>query len=166
MFVSKLVTEDDVILDLSGDTLDDAIREVVDLAYQNGYIKNKRKVAEVVLEKERMRPTLVSDEVVVPHIASDEFKKERVLFARSRKGIPVNGKNVRFLFFVGVPKKKKGRMFDIISDISMAVKDKEFVSSLRAARNIDDVLFALQQKRLPVFTRLKRRLARIQAALA
>ncbi len=166
MALTRAITEDDVILDIRAERLEEALDRILSLAQENGYLENKDEILREVLRKERVKPTILNGEVLVPHIASDEFKKEVVIFGRSRSGVPLDDETrVRYFFFVGVPKKKRSRMFDIISEISFAVKDKDFLANLRLARNIDDVLFAIQQKRMPLISKLRRKLARLQAAV-
>ncbi len=166
MLFVKNITEDDVILDLKASNIDEAIKKLIDLAEENGYIKNKEEVLNRVLHREKIKPTLFEGEVLAPHIASDLVQREAVIFGRSRVGIPLDGNKVRYMFFVAVPSNKKGRMFDMLSEIAFVAKDKKFLAELKAARNIDDILFALQHKRIPLVVKLKRKLARLQAAFA
>ena len=166
MLFVKNITEDNIILDLKVSNIEEAIRKLVDLAEENGYIEDKEEVLNRVLHKEKIKPTLFEKEVLAPHIASDLVKKEAVIFGRSRIGIPVDGCKVKYMFLVAVPSKKRGKMFDMLSEIAFASKDKEFLGELKTARNIDDILFALQHKRMPLIAKLKRKLAKLQAAFA
>ena len=167
MNFTKAITEDDVIPDLRVENLEEAIEEILDLAAENGYVKDKKdKLLRLIVEREKVKPTLLEDKVLVPHIASNDFKREVVIYGRSRSGVRLDDTNrIKHFFFIGVPKRKKAKMFSMISELAIVVsKDKEFLTNLGIARNIDDMLLAIQEKKLPAFTKLRLRFAKLQAS--
>ena len=167
MIYTKLLNEDNVIVELRGKSFEDAIREIISYIEETGKIKDPEKLYNDIIEREKISPTILENNAVMPHACTKAVSEKVVAFARSRAGIPiVDGKYGKFFFFVAVPPHERKKLFDMMSEINYLVKDKELLGEILAARNIDDILYAFHEKRMPLLLELRRKLVRLQKAFA
>jgi Kef-type K+ transport system membrane component KefB/mannitol/fructose-specific phosphotransferase system IIA component (Ntr-type) len=147
--------------ELHATTPNDAIAELV-RALGSLLAGRKREARDAVLERERVAPTGLGDEVAIPHAQVDGLDRPLLAFGRSPGGIDFDapdGKPSRFIFLLLIPPNAYDREVRILASIARATFDRRAREELVAASGIEEVtrVLAHSAKRTRESTRPPRR---------
>ena len=125
----------------------------------------KRLARDAALERERVAPTGLGDEVAVPHAAVDGLERPLLVLGRAPRGIDFDapdGRLARIIFLLLIPPKAYEEEVRILASIARSTYDARAREELVAATGIDEVVRVLAQsaKRTRESTRPKKRVAR------
>jgi Kef-type K+ transport system membrane component KefB/mannitol/fructose-specific phosphotransferase system IIA component (Ntr-type) len=108
----------------------------------------KRQARDAVLERERVAPTGLGDEVAIPHAAVEGLKRPQLALGRAPHGIDFDapdGKPARFVFLLLIPPKAYEDEVRILASIARATFDGRAREELAAANDLEEVTVVLAQ---------------------
>lgn len=108
---------------------DAALKELVDVLFQNGKVKDVDSFYQAVLDREELVSTGVGMQVAIPHAKKDTFKdffiavgiqKENPIEWHSLDKVPV-----RLVFLIGGPENQQTKYLKILSSLTQVIKDEK-----------------------------------------
>jgi fructose-specific phosphotransferase system IIA component len=146
MKLSKFCDESLITFDLSADSKDAAIEELVDLAAGSNMIKDRGQLLSDVKERENLVTTGVGYGVAFPHAKTRSAKGIVITFGLSRKGIDFDAmdhKPVHLLFLIAAPEDAIGAHLNVMARLSYLMKSEENREKLKSVTSPADVLALL-----------------------
>lgn len=127
------------------------IRELVDLLYKAGSIKEKEKLTKILMNREALGSTGIGQGVGIPHGKSDGVKELVAAFGLSHKGInfdSLDGEPVYIFFLLVAPEDSAGPHLKALARISRLLKEKVFRESLKQCRDEKSILRLIEDEDL------------------
>jgi len=147
--ITRLITPETIILQLSGKTRDSVLRELVErIPELRSRPEAQTTLLRALQDRESLHSTGVGDGVALPHARSalaNLVSEPTVVFGRNPTGIPfdsIDGQDVR-LFFLIVTSKVTEHL-QILARISRLLHRQPLRESLLAAKTITETLTAIQ----------------------
>jgi PTS system nitrogen regulatory IIA component len=139
--------EDDVIsFNLKGQTKDQVIAELVDLAANSQMVKNKDELLKAVLEREKLVTTGVGYGVAFPHAKTRAVKGIVIAFGRKNEGVDFDAmdrKSVYLFFLIAAPEDAIGAHLNVMAKLSYLMKSDKNRQKLMKAKYKEDLIEVL-----------------------
>jgi len=129
--------------ELAADTKTEVLSSLVDLLYENNKIKNKDKVLQILLERERLGSTGIGAGIAIPHGKYNDIETLVAAFGRSKKGVDFEAEDKKpvFLFFLFLaPENAAALHLRILARISRLLKRDSFREKLIQAEDAQDIM--------------------------
>lgn len=126
-----------------------AIRELVDLLFKAGGIKDKEELINTLLAREALGSTGIGQGIGIPHGKSNKVKGLVAAFGLSRKGVKfdsLDGEPVYIFFLLVAPEESAGPHLKALARISRFLKDKYFRDLLKEAKDEKEILKILKEE--------------------
>ncbi len=147
MLLTEIITEEDIIYDLSAGSKEEAIREFAAFFVKRGKYPDEDKVFNTLYEREKLGSTGIGGGVAIPHGKLPDIGDVMGIFARSKNGIEfdsLDGKPVHLFFVLIAPESSPGKHLRAMAKISKMVKDAKFREKLIKCQ--DHELYELLRK--------------------
>jgi len=141
MKLHELLLPGGVKLDLGEKKKKRVIEELVGLLEPAG-IEDHEKLAEKILEREKMTSTGIGHGVAIPHVLSDAVDRTVMVLGRSIAGIPfdaVDKKPVHLFFLIVGPASSTPEHLKILSKLSRMVTEQDFREHLVKAEDETEI---------------------------
>lgn len=118
----------DLITFLNADSRDAALKELIAKAKESGHLKDSQIFFDALIERERIISTGIGMGVAIPHAKLDAYEEFFIVIGILQKGVEWNSLDrapVRLIFMVGGPDDKQTEYLQILSSLTMAIKDEE-----------------------------------------
>ncbi len=141
--LSNLLKENLIELDLKGETKAEIIDELVGIVGKAGKVRNRKALADGLMEREKLGSTAIGNGVAVPHAKIDGIKQTILAFGRSANGVDFNsldGEKTHLFFMLISPKEDIGAHLKILAKISHLIKDRFMVGLFKKAKSKKEVL--------------------------
>lgn len=105
---------------------DEAIAEIVDTAHTQGFLQDKELFVKAIFEREKIVSTGIGLGVAIPHAKLANVDDFFIAVACLKNGVEWNamdGQPVRIVFLIGGPDDKQTEYLQILSGLTMAIKD-------------------------------------------
>lgn len=133
-----------LILFLDVDTRDEAIDQLVDVLDQTGHLPQKEVFRRAIFHREQLVSTGIGTGVAIPHAKLKNLTDFFIAVGIQRKkGIDWNALDkapVRLIFMIGGPEDKQTEYLQILSLLTLAIRDIEMRKKLLSAQNAEEVL--------------------------
>ena len=129
MRIEDVLKESCIIAELEGRDKRSVIYELARVLKNAGLIEDIDKVAEVLLERERLGSTGIGDGVAIPHGKMKGLKTILCAFGRSKEGVEfdaVDGKPVHLFFLLIAPEDAASLHLKMLSRVSRLFRDPSF----------------------------------------
>lgn len=149
MQIMDFLSADAIKLSLESKNKKDAIKELVDVLFKSGKIKDKKKMVQTLLEREELGSTGIGQGIAIPHGKSDTVSDLAAAFGLSQDGISfdsLDGEPVNIFFMLVAPEGAAGAHLKALARISSLLKDKYFRKSLLSAKTPEDVIKIIQEE--------------------
>ena len=149
MQILDFLSVDAIKLSLESKTKKDAIKEMVELLFKSGKVKDKKKMLQTLMEREELGSTGIGQGIAIPHGKSDTVSDLAAAFGVSQEGISfdsLDGEPVNIFFLLVAPEGAAGAHLKALARISSLLKDKYFRKSLVAAKTPDEVIKIIQEE--------------------
>lgn len=113
---------------LKATTRDSALKILIELVYQQGLLEDKNFFYESIIEREKIVSTGIGMGVAIPHAKLLGYDDFFIAIGILEKGIDWNaldGAPVRIIFMIGGPENKQTEYLQILSNLTMAIKDEQ-----------------------------------------
>jgi PTS system nitrogen regulatory IIA component len=149
MQIMDFLSADAIKLSLESKNKKDAIKELVEVLFKSGKIKDKKKMVQTLLEREELGSTGIGQGIAIPHGKSDTVSDLAAAFGLSQDGISfdsLDGEPVNIFFMLVAPEGAAGAHLKALARISSLLKDKYFRKSLLGAKTPEDVIKIIQEE--------------------
>ncbi|KPK42323.1 MAG: PTS fructose transporter subunit IIA [Omnitrophica WOR_2 bacterium SM23_29] len=126
-----------------------AIKELVDLLYRAGSIKDKEKLLKILVSREALGSTGIGQGVGIPHGKCDGVKELVAAFGLSQKGVnfdSLDGEPVYIFFLLVAPEDSAGPHLKALARISRILKDKIFRETLKQCKDEKTILKLIEEE--------------------
>lgn len=107
---------------------DEALDNMVENLLNKGKITNKEAFLQALLDRERIVSTGIGMGVAIPHAKFAAYDDFFISIGLLKQGVPwgsLDGAPVRIIFMIGGPDDKQTEYLQILSAITIAIKDEE-----------------------------------------
>ncbi len=124
------------------------IKELVDLFYKAGKVKDREKAIEGIMEREEKSSTGLEKGVAVPHAKTLAVKKLIMAIGISKKGIDFNaidGEKSHLFFLLLSPPDSAGPHVAALASIARLLTPSEIRENLKKALTADDIINIIRE---------------------
>jgi mannitol/fructose-specific phosphotransferase system IIA component (Ntr-type) len=143
MQLAQFLDQEHVILDTQSKERFSCLEEIFESVATDGYLRNKVKAFDDLVEREQLASTAIGDGIAIPHVFTDEARRPLLVMARSKDGIgfeSLDGAPVHLIFVAMAPRKDKDLFINILYHLVRFLKVRENFEALMQAEDISDVL--------------------------
>ena len=156
--LSDFMRNELVLLDLSSDKKEDAIKELISPVIKEGFTNSKDTLHKAILEREARGSTAIGNGVAIPHAETPSIKEKIIVFGRSKKGInfdAIDNKPVNLFFMIISPNREVCPHLKTLATISRLLKNKAFRDDLMSATSSEDIIKLIAMEEKPPVERRK-----------
>jgi PTS system nitrogen regulatory IIA component len=142
MKISDLLDKRMIIPQLSSNSKDGALRELVRVLARVEREVDEDRMMEILLERESLGSTGIGEGVAIPHGKSKEVKKLLASFGRSLPGLDfqsMDGKPTHLFFLLVAPENSAGIHLKALARISRLMKDQAFRKRLMEVGSAEEI---------------------------
>lgn len=137
------LSPDLVICDMTANTKDEAILELVDLISTSDSIADKQLLLDDILQREEMMSTGMEHGIAFPHAKSDGVKRLTVAIGRKKSGIEFDSLDnlpAHIFVLIASPKDETSPHLQVLSAVSGVLSQEENRNKIMEARNAEEIL--------------------------
>ncbi len=143
MKLSDLMQKELVLLDLSSEKKEDAVKELISPIIKKGLALSEETLSKAILDREARGSTAIGNGVAIPHAETSSIKEKIIVFGRSKKGInfdAVDNNPVHLFFMIISPSREICPHLKTLARISRLLKNKAFRDDLMSAKSSEDII--------------------------
>ncbi len=128
---------------LSLKTRDEVILALVNLLADAGKIKNKESFYQAIIDREKIVTTGIGMGVAIPHAKLPDFDDFFMGIGILNQGVDwgaLDGSPVRLIFMIGGPDDKQTEYLQILSALTLALKDEERRKKLLSSDTPENII--------------------------
>ena len=151
MKITSILTEDLIKVNIPGETKEDVINAIIDLAASSQKIKDVDKVRQAIFEREKIMSTGVGKGFAIPHGKTDAVTDIVAAFGVTENPIDyqsLDHEPVRLLFLLIGKDSLVGAHIKLLSRISRLMNKEELRSRLLQADNSAEILQILKEEEM------------------
>lgn len=136
-------------LELKSRKKKELVKEMVDLLFQAGKIKEKEKVEESMMEREKKGSSGIGEGVAIPHIMSSKVSQTLIAFGQSKKGInfaSIDGKPIYLVFLLVGPASDAMLHLKILAKLCRFLHNSLFKQALLKANSREEIIQAFTEE--------------------
>ncbi len=129
--IHELLNKDQIILNLSGATKEDILKEFIASGHTLKLIDDEKEFFNRILELENLGSSALEKGIAIPHLRDNFVKNLFLLIGITRSGVDfdsIDGESSRIIFFIGAKKNDKAYL-PLLSRISRMCSYKEIRES-------------------------------------
>jgi fructose PTS system EIIA component len=131
-------------LNVKANNKEDLLKEISQLAFQNGRITDANKFLSDMKKREEQGPTAFGSLIAIPHGKSTTVKEPFLGFIRPEKSIDWGDEEVKLIFFIGVDYEGAKKLhLEIVAAISRKLIEDDFRDELLKVNSENEVLTIL-----------------------
>jgi PTS system nitrogen regulatory IIA component len=131
------------VISLDVDDRDGALKKLVDVLDIQGKLKDKDAFYHAIVEREKIVSTGIGMGVAVPHAKLPGYETFFIAIGVHQKGISwdsIDGMPVRVVFMIGGPDDKQAEYLQLLSRLTLAIKDEEKRKKMLHLRTAEDII--------------------------
>jgi len=146
MRLTDILLTDHIVLPLSTEQRDPAIKEMIEVLNKQGVINESEQAYSAVLEREKLMTTGVGNGIAIPHCKDKSCPNFAVALGIQPKGIKfesIDKKDVKIVFLLVGPENNPGMHIKLLSRISRLMSNEELrqnVLKCKDAQKIRDLI--------------------------
>lgn len=128
-----ILTSDCINLNISGNTPYSILKSLADMAFTRGFVSDKNRFLQTLLQREKLHSTGFGSGIAVPHGKSPVVKSPFVLFARRENPVDwqaADGEPVNGWICIGVPQEGEENQVRMIGALCRKIIHADFISQL------------------------------------
>ena len=129
--------------DLSGNTKEEVIKELVSLVYDANLIGNPEKVSKLVIDREELHPTGIGRKTAVPHARIENIDRVIVAAGIHNKGIDFksrDGSKANVIFLMLAPEDDTTLYLQTLSSLAMLLMIGDLSDKLIECKSGDEFI--------------------------
>ena len=155
MYLSELLNEESILLDLRARDKESCIKELVQLLESAHHINTKGEILSKVLQRESMMSTGIGNGVAIPHGKTRQLDRLVAACGVARAGIEfdaMDGEPARLFILLVSPENLRGPHVKALANVSRLLKEESVRASLEGCdspREFLEILQTSEQQYLP-----------------
>jgi fructose PTS system EIIBC or EIIC component len=144
--LSRFIDDKLISFDLKGNTKEEIIGELVELASTSELVKNKDELLKAVLDREKLVTTGVGYNVAFPHAKTKSVRGVVIAFGRKNEGVDfeaMDRKPVNLFFLIAAPEDAIGAHLNVMAKLSFLMKNEKNRQRLLKAKYKEDLIEVL-----------------------
>lgn len=132
-----------LIIFLEDKTRDAAIKKLVDNAALAGKIEDKDAFYQAIIEREKIVSTGIGMGVAIPHAKLAAYDNFFIAIGILKNGVEWKASDhapVRFVFLIGGPDDKQTEYLQLLSNLTLAIKDETMRKKMLAAHSAEAIM--------------------------
>jgi nitrogen PTS system EIIA component len=128
---------------LNSNNRDESLFSLVEVLHQNGKVKNAQAFYQAIIDREKVVSTGIGMGVAIPHAKLADYDDFFIAIGILSKGIDWNaldGAPVRLIFMIGGPDDKQTEYLQILSKLTLAIKDEQRRKKLLTLNSPPDII--------------------------
>jgi PTS system nitrogen regulatory IIA component len=128
---------------LNANSRDESLHSLVEVLHQNGKVKNVQAFYQAIIDREKVVSTGIGMGVAIPHAKLTDYDDFFIAIGILSKGIDWNaldGAPVRLIFMIGGPDDKQTEYLQILSKLTLAIKDEQRRKKLLTLNSPPDII--------------------------
>ncbi|MEI7904039.1 MAG: PTS sugar transporter subunit IIA [Candidatus Firestonebacteria bacterium] len=149
MKITEFLAKDCIKIGLKSKTKKDALEELVEVLAAAGKVTDKKKVMQVLLEREELGSTGIGQGVAIPHGKTDDVASLVAAFGLTKEGCQfdtLDGDPVNIFFLLLAPYNASGIHLKSLAKISGLLKDKYFRKGLVNCATPEEVINVITEE--------------------
>lgn len=139
-----IINENLIEININAKNKNEVIKLLSELSVKAGKVSDVNTFIKDVHAREKSYSTGIGDGIAIPHAKSSTVKEAMIVFGKLQSSVEwgsIDKEDVDLVFLLGVPSENKDNLhLKILSDLSRKLMDKEFIKSLRKAKNKTEVI--------------------------
>ena len=122
---------------------DEVLHQMVNVLQEKKYLKNKDEFYNAIIDREKIVTTGIGMGVAVPHAKLPDQNKFFIAIAILKNGVDWNALDdapVRIVFMIGGPDDKQTEYLQILSSLTLSIKDDNRRKKLSNTNSAEDVV--------------------------
>ncbi len=140
--LSRLVHEENVIINLKGRTVSEVLAELAENAFRTNLVADRQRFFDKLVERERMSSTAIGEGIALPHLRtpSDTVVREaRIVIGTSEAGIDFNSLDSKPIHLIFLPISDSEVVhLRIIAKLSQLLREQRRVETLKMLKSRKD----------------------------
>jgi fructose-specific phosphotransferase system IIA component len=144
--LSRFCDENVISFNLKGESKEEIITELVELASNSEMVKNKEELLKAVVEREKLVTTGVGYGIAFPHAKTRAVKGIVIAFGRKNEGVEfeaMDRKPVDLFFLIAAPEDAIGAHLNVMAKLSYLMKSEKNRQRLMKAKYKEDLIEVL-----------------------
>ncbi len=149
MRISELLKKECIALGKKPKDKEAAIDQMVELAAKSGHIKDKGKLKQAILEREKLSSTGIGEGIAIPHGKSSAVKRAALAAMVVPEGVDfesADGKKAHLLFLIAVPENGANLHLEVLERLAAMLMDADLRTKLMEAENPSAFLRILSEE--------------------
>ena len=149
MRIMDFLSEKNITVDLKAKNKKEVIEELVGVLVNGGNVTDKKKMVQILLEREELGSTGIGQGIAILHGKSDTVKELTAAFGLYQSGVPfeaLDGEPVYIFFLLVAPEGTAGAHLKALARISGLLKDKYIRRKLTAAQVTEEIVKIIQEE--------------------
>lgn len=142
MNITDILDEDSIIAELTSRDKKGVLEELVSVLVEHGWLKDKEKPVQVLLERERLGSTGIGDGIAIPHGKLKEIKGIICSFGRTKGGVDfqsIDEKPAHLFFLLLAPEDSASEHLQALARLSRLLKDDQLRRRLMEANSKEEI---------------------------
>ena len=143
MAIIDLIAPEVVKVGLTSKDKPAVLRELLQILIDAGKVTSKEEVLDALIKRESLQSTGLEAGIAVPHAKTQAVPALTLAIGISSEGIDfdaIDHQPSKLFFLMLAPPDKSGPHIEALAEIARMSKSKSFISSLIAAKNVEEVL--------------------------
>jgi PTS system nitrogen regulatory IIA component len=149
MKILDFLSEKSINIDMQAGNKKQVLEALLDVLVKQGKVTDRKKVLDVLLEREELGSTGIGQGIAIPHGKSSAVTELTASFAMSKNGVAfdaLDGEPVHIFFMLVAPEGAAGTHLKALARISGLLKDKYFKKALLSAADSEEVIRVIQEE--------------------
>ncbi len=141
--LSRFIDDKLISFDLKGETKEEIIKELVELAGNSDLVKNNQELLKSVIDREKLVTTGVGYNVAFPHAKTKSVRGVVIAFGRKTEGVDfeaMDRKPVNLFFLIAAPEDAIGAHLNVMAKLSFLMKNEKNRQKLLKAKYKEDLI--------------------------
>jgi PTS system nitrogen regulatory IIA component len=124
-------------------TRDEALNALIEKADAAGKLKNKQVFLDAIMDREKIVSTGIGMGVAIPHAKLADYDDFFIVIGILQKGVDwaaLDHAPVRLIFMIGGPDDKQTEYLQILSSLTVAIKDEERRKKILTLNSADGII--------------------------
>lgn len=146
MNLKKVLASDCILPDLTSESKEDIITEMIDFLAAAGKVKDREAALSAVMEREKKMSTGMQNGIAIPHGKTDSVKQLIAMIAIHRKGADfdaMDGQPCNIFIMTLSPAKRTGPHIQFLAEISKLLSKPDLREKIIAASTQEKILALL-----------------------
>ncbi|MFD0049530.1 fructose-specific PTS transporter subunit EIIC [Actinomycetes bacterium NPDC127524] len=149
MKITDLLQYDTIILELSSESKDSVIDELVAKLDGAGRLHDPVSYKAAILDREKQSTTGIGEGIAIPHAKTSAVKKPSICFGRSSRGVEyesLDGQPSHLFFMIAASEGADNDHLETLSRLSSLLMDADFRGKLLSASTAGEILELIDKK--------------------